>query len=88
MMTRTLISMLSALGFGHLLADDWPHYLGPQHDLTWREEGLVENFPKEGLPLVWSAKIGAGYGGPSVADGRLFVMDRVAEGATGRLRFL
>ena len=60
-------------------ADDWPHYLGPNHDLTWREEGIVARFPGRGLPLIWSTKIGAGYGGPAVADGRVFVMDREAE---------
>ncbi len=59
-------------------AEDWPHYLGPHHDLTWREAGLLEAFPDEGLPVLWSTKIGAGYGGPSVAAGQVFVMDRQA----------
>ncbi len=60
-------------------ADDWPHYLGPEHDLVWRESPIVESFPEDGLPVVWSTKIGGGYGGPAVAAGRVFVMDREAE---------
>ena len=31
------------------------------------------------LPRMWTAKIGAGYAGPAVADGRVFVTDRIAE---------
>lgn len=61
------------------LADDWDHYLGPEGDLTWRETGIVDSFPEDGLPLVWSTPLGGGYGGPAVAQGRVFVMDRQAE---------
>ena len=57
---------------------------GLEYDLTWREEGIVESFPESGLPVVWSTKIGAGYGGPSVADGKVFVMDREAEVSTSK----
>jgi hypothetical protein len=68
-----------------VFGDDWPHYLGPEYDLTWREEGIVETFPESGLPVVWSTKIGAGYGGPSVADGKVFVMDREAEASSKKV---
>jgi outer membrane protein assembly factor BamB len=76
-----LILTVSLISFGPLIADEWPHYLGPQHDLTWREDNVLDSFPDEGLPLVWSTKIGAGYGGPSVANDCVFVMDRIAEAA-------
>ena len=61
---------------GH--ADDWPQWGGPQRDLIWRETGLVEALPEQ-LDQVWSAPIAEGYAGPAVADGRVFVTDRVAE---------
>ena len=36
--------------------------------------------PKTGmLPRMWTAKIGAGYAGPAVANGRVFVTDRLAD---------
>jgi outer membrane protein assembly factor BamB len=65
-------------------ADDWPQWGGPQRDLIWREDGIVEKLPpadpKTGmLPRMWTAKIGAGYTGPAVADGRVFVADRLAD---------
>jgi outer membrane protein assembly factor BamB len=63
-------------------ADDWPQWLGPERDGVWRETGILDKFP-EGRPAVrWRTRIGAGYTGPAVAQGRVYVMDRVlAEGA-------
>jgi outer membrane protein assembly factor BamB len=57
-------------------ADDWPQWLGPQRDDIWRETGIVEKFPAGGPPVRWRVPIGAGYTGPAVADGRVYVMDR------------
>jgi outer membrane protein assembly factor BamB len=58
------------------MADDWPQWLGPQHDAVWRETGIVEAFPTGGPPVRWRTKIGGGYAGPSVAAGRVYVADR------------
>ena len=57
------------------LADDWPQWLGPQRDGFWRESGLLEKFPESGPKILWRAPIGGGYSGPSVAAGRVYVMD-------------
>ncbi len=57
-------------------ADDWPQWLGPQRDAVWRETGIIENFPAGGPPRVWRTEIGAGYSGPAVVGGRVYVMDR------------
>lgn len=57
-------------------ADDWPQWLGPQRDGVWRETGIVEKFPVEGLRFRWRTVIGGGYAGPAVAGGRVFVQDR------------
>src|ERR1043166_8278868 len=66
-----------------LRADDWPQWLGPQRDGVWRETGLLEKFPAAGLAFRWRTPIGAGYSGPAVAGGRVFVLDRqLAPGAT------
>jgi outer membrane protein assembly factor BamB len=63
-------------------ADDWPQWLGPKRDGVWRETGIIEKFPDGGPVVRWRAPVAAGYAGPAVADGRVFVMDRVlAEGA-------
>src|SRR5262245_15532590 len=63
-------------------ADDWPQWLGPKRDGVWRETGIIEKFPDGGPVVRWRAPVVAGYAGPAVSDGRVFVMDRVlAEGA-------
>lgn len=60
-------------------ADDWPQWRGPQRDGVWRETGIVEKFEKPELEIQWRAKIGSGYTGPTVADGRVYVSDRLVE---------
>src|SRR5262249_48231309 len=57
-------------------ADDWPQWLGPQRDGVWREKGLVDKFPPGGPKALWRVPVAAGYGGPAVADGRVYLMDR------------
>jgi outer membrane protein assembly factor BamB len=58
-------------------ADDWPQWLGPQRDGIWRETGILNTFPPGGPKIRWRTKISAGYAGPAVAAGRVFVLDRV-----------
>ncbi|MEZ6071742.1 MAG: PQQ-binding-like beta-propeller repeat protein [Pirellulales bacterium] len=50
-----------------------------RRDGVWREQGVVEKFPADQIPIRWRAPIGAGYNGPTVAGGRVYVMDRVTE---------
>ncbi len=61
------------------LADDWPQWLGPNRDSVWREKGIVERFPAEGLKIAWRAPVQMGYAGPAVAQGRVYLMDYVRE---------
>jgi len=66
-----------------LLADDWPQWLGPNRDAVWRESGIIEKFPTNGPPIRWRTKIGAGFSGPIVAKGKVYVTDRrLAQGAS------
>lgn len=58
-------------------ADDWPQWLGPNRDSTWREEGVVDAFPAGGPKIKWRMPVGYGFSGPAVADGRVFVPDFV-----------
>ncbi len=62
-------------------ADDWPQWLGPQRDGVWRETGILDKFPKGGPKERWHMPVGGGYAGPAVADGRVYVADRLL--ATG-----
>lgn len=71
-LTAALWSIVSST----LLADSWPQWLGPQRDGVWREKGILEKFPEGGPKRIWRVELGAGYSGPAVAGGRVFVMDR------------
>ena len=72
-----LCCVLAAVGA--VRADEWPQWRGPDRDGTWRESGLVTTFPGPELAVRWRAPIGSGYSGPTVADGRVYVTDRLAE---------
>jgi outer membrane protein assembly factor BamB len=58
-------------------AEDWPRWRGPAGDGVWNETGIIEKFPSAELERKWTAEVGAGYTGPTVAGGRVYVMDRV-----------
>jgi outer membrane protein assembly factor BamB len=60
-------------------ADDWPQWRGPTRDGVWKESGVLEKFPEPALKIKWRAPIAGGFCGPTVADGRVFVMDRITE---------
>jgi outer membrane protein assembly factor BamB len=76
-----LLGALCLFGLGSAigLAEDWPQWQGPQRDGIWREDKIVESFPTNGLPIRWRASIGAGYSGPAVAGGRIFITDRITQ---------
>jgi outer membrane protein assembly factor BamB len=65
-----------------LRADDWPQWLGPQRDSVWRETGIVRKFPTGGPPVLWRTPVGGGYAGPAVAQGRVFLTDRLLDKGT------
>ena len=75
--------------FGILLAavvqdvQDWPEWRGVRRDGVWRETGLVERFAE--LRPRWSVPVGGGYSGPTVAAGRVYVMDRPKDRAVERV---
>ena len=64
------------LSVAYASADDWPQWLGPQRDGVWRENGIVEKLPTNGLKFRWRVPVGGGYSGPAVAKGRVYLMDR------------
>jgi outer membrane protein assembly factor BamB len=59
------------------LAADWPQWLGPRRDSVWREEGIIDRIPDEGLKVNWRVPVGWGYAGPAVAGGRVYLIDYV-----------
>jgi outer membrane protein assembly factor BamB len=84
-MTRlpAALTILLIAGAVVVQAEDWPEWRGKGRAGVWRETGIIEKFPASGLPVLWRTPIKAGYAGPAVADGRVFVTDYTE---TGRLR--
>lgn len=68
---------LLLLSFCHVQADDWPQWGGAKRDGIWRESGIVETIPDSGLKVRWRARVSNGYSGPAVANGRVFLTDRL-----------
>src|SRR5688500_3717053 len=64
------------LSVGDLSADDWPQWLGPQRDGVWRETGIIHKFPASGLNVKWRVPIAAGYSGPAVVGGGVYISER------------
>ena len=60
-------------------ATDWPQWRGPARDGVWTETGIIERFESPQVPIKWRVPIGSGYSGPTVAEGRVYVMDRIVE---------
>lgn len=80
-----LIAIMCSQG----LADDWPQWRGEDRDGVWNEQGIVPELPVAGADGIvdpaWQAEIGAGYSGPTVAKGRVYVMDRLKATQTERV---
>ena len=67
-----------------LAAEDWPEIRGKGRLGVWNETGIVEKFPADGLKVLWRTPIKAGFAGPAVADGRVFVIDFAENEAAAR----
>jgi outer membrane protein assembly factor BamB len=80
-MKRLAILVCTALllAGGVCNGDEWPQWRGPGRDGLWRETGIIEKFAGEQIPVKWRVQISNGYSGPTVADGRVYVTDRVRQ---------
>ena len=53
---------------------DWPQWRGPGRDAISPQTGQVREWPEGGPEILWRAKVGPGFSGVSVADGKLYTM--------------
>lgn len=57
------------------LADDWPHWRGPNRNDKSSETDLLERWPTGGPKQLWvNQKSGLGYSGFAIVKGRLFTL--------------
>src|SRR5436190_3936083 len=64
------------------LAADWPQFLGPTRNGVYTGTELAQTWPKEGPPVVWQMKVGQGFSGPVVAEGKLILFHRLEDKET------
>ncbi|MDA7920571.1 PQQ-binding-like beta-propeller repeat protein [Verrucomicrobiales bacterium] len=60
-----------------VLAEDWPHFLGAQHNFHSNETGLNLVFDEAGPPVKWEVERGRGHSGVVVAGGKLVFIHQV-----------
>jgi outer membrane protein assembly factor BamB len=85
LLTAIALTILSAASAADDLPDlgtrkqgvDWPRFLGPTGESYSPENGILTKWPKEGLRIVWSKRLGGGYSMPAISRGRAFVFDRI-----------
>jgi len=57
---------------------DWPQFLGPGRTGVIRTDAkLARTWPAAGPKVLWTADVGAGFAAPAVADGQVYLLDRV-----------
>lgn len=73
----TLIAVLLALTLAvAAVAADWPCYLGPNHNGISSETGLNKDWAAKAPPVLWQVPLSdKGFAGPSMADGKVFIVD-------------
>ena len=70
-----VVICLILVGGAEVAAEDWPEWRGHGRRGIWNDTGIVDRFPDGGVPLTWRTPVNAGYSGPAVAGGRVFVTD-------------
>jgi outer membrane protein assembly factor BamB len=75
-----VFSICCAFGIG-AQASDWPQFLGPERNGTYRNPPLSRAWPAEGPAVVWQRPVGKGFSGPVVSQEHLILFQRVDDRA-------
>jgi outer membrane protein assembly factor BamB len=57
-------------------SQEWSDWRGSNRDAIWKETGIIKKFNSNTIPLKWSVPCGAGYSGPTVSGGKVYITDR------------
>jgi outer membrane protein assembly factor BamB len=74
--TARLVALAVAVSVTSTFAADWPWIYGPRRNHTSDQQGLLRAWPPEGPKVLWSAPLSAGFGGPAVGAGKVYLLDR------------
>lgn len=57
-------------------AGDWPQFRGPKRTgVIETDTALAKQWPPSGPAILWEVKLGEGYAGPAVHNGRVYLID-------------
>jgi outer membrane protein assembly factor BamB len=71
-----LIPILMVLSLTSVVAADWPALYGPRRNHTSEQKGLLRTWPQDGPKVLWTVPLAAGFGGPAVSGGNVYLLDR------------
>jgi outer membrane protein assembly factor BamB len=74
--TARLMTVMVAMSMTSVSAADWPAIYGPRRDSTSDQRGLLRTWPDTGPKVLWTVPVGAGFGGPAISDGKVYLLDR------------
>src|SRR5688572_2793986 len=76
-MRRILLITVAAVALAvSLNAADWPQYLGPERNGTYRGPAILDTWPANGPRVAWRKTVGQGFAGPAVAGTRVLLFHR------------
>lgn len=62
---------------GSVFAGEWPRFLGPDGTGVAEDgEKVAHSWPAGGPKQLWKVRVSYGFGGPAIADGKVFLLDR------------
>ncbi|MEE3182042.1 MAG: dehydrogenase, partial [Planctomycetota bacterium] len=78
LLKTTSLALAAVLSLACLpcLGADWPNWRGLNQAGTWQGVRLPEKFGPENVTTKWRVKIGGGYSGIAVSNGKVLTMDR------------
>jgi outer membrane protein assembly factor BamB len=76
MRSLKVITVMVGLSATSLAAADWPSIYGPKRDNVSEQKGLLRTWPAAGPKQLWTVPVKPGFGGPAVAGGKVYLLDR------------
>ena len=74
---KIMIIFLGSVLNNPAMAQEWPDWRGSNRDGNWNEDGITDRFTGKIIPLKWSIPISAGYSGPTVSGGKVYLTDKM-----------
>lgn len=70
------------------VGQDWPQWRGIDRNAMINDPSLLKSLPEGEIPKKWTAAVGPGYSGPTIADGLVYLTDRSPDDVRATERIL